>query len=150
SPPTRWRSHPRDHGPAGPPSPGSACRSSCLASRHPSHDRKGVRNPGRFRMHTPTRHSGRESATRGPPGRDTLGRGRGGTVGGVEAAEAESVVVDPRSDARWRELALGQHGSVFTSPAWIDAVCGTYGFTPAASVRLDWDGTPRAGLAWVP
>lgn len=66
------------------------------------------------------------------------------------APEPESVSVDPRSDARWRDLALGERGSVFTSPAWIDAVCGTYGFIPAASVRLDWDGAPRAGLAWVP
>ncbi len=39
---------------------------------------------------------------------------------------------------------------MFTSPPWIDAVCATYGFTPAAHIRLDWDGTPRAGLAWVP
>jgi CelD/BcsL family acetyltransferase involved in cellulose biosynthesis len=68
----------------------------------------------------------------------------------VNAPQPESVVVDPRSDPRWRELALGRLGSLFTSPAWIDAVCGTYGFTPAASVRLDWDGSPRAGLAWVP
>ena len=45
---------------------------------------------------------------------------------------------------------MGRHGSVFTSPPWIDAVCATYGFTPAANIRLDWDGVPRAGLAWVP
>jgi CelD/BcsL family acetyltransferase involved in cellulose biosynthesis len=74
----------------------------------------------------------------------------GGTVGGVNGAQADSVNVDPRHDPRWRELALGTHGSVFTSPPWIEAVCGTYGFTPAASIRLDWDGQPRAGLAWVP
>jgi hypothetical protein len=30
------------------PSPGPAWHSSCLASRHPSQDRKGVRNPGLF------------------------------------------------------------------------------------------------------
>ncbi len=64
--------------------------------------------------------------------------------------EPETVFIDPRSDPHWRQLALGPHGSVFTSPPWIDAVCGTYGFTPAASIRLDWDGAPRAGLAWVP
>lgn len=74
----------------------------------------------------------------------------GGTVGGVNGAQADSVSVDPRHDPRWRELALGTHGSVFTSPPWIEAVCGTYGFTPAASIRLDWDGQPLAGLAWVP
>jgi CelD/BcsL family acetyltransferase involved in cellulose biosynthesis len=45
---------------------------------------------------------------------------------------------------------MGPHGSVFTSPPWISAVCATYGFTPASTLRLDWDGQPRAGLAWVP
>jgi len=45
---------------------------------------------------------------------------------------------------------MGVQGSLFTSPPWIDAVCGTYGFTPAANILLDWDGAPRAGLAWVP
>lgn len=64
--------------------------------------------------------------------------------------QPETVLVDPRSDPRWRELAKGARGSLFTSPPWIDAVCGTYGFTPAATIRLDWDGAPRAGLAWVP
>ncbi|MCA1836704.1 MAG: GNAT family N-acetyltransferase [Actinobacteria bacterium] len=68
----------------------------------------------------------------------------------MNVPEPESVVVDPRSDRRWRELALGRLGSLFTSPPWIDAVCGTYGFIPAASIRLGWDGAPRAGLAWVP
>jgi CelD/BcsL family acetyltransferase involved in cellulose biosynthesis len=62
----------------------------------------------------------------------------------------EIVLTDPRSDPRWRELARSAHGSVFTSPPWIDAVCATYGFTPSATIRLDWHGTPRAGLAWVP
>ena len=64
--------------------------------------------------------------------------------------QPETVVADPRRDPRWRRLALGRHGSVFTSPPWIDAVCATYGFIPAAHIRLDWDGAPRAGLAWVP
>ena len=63
---------------------------------------------------------------------------------------SEVVFTDPRSDPRWRRLALGPHGSVFTSPPWIDAVCATYGFTPASSILLGWDGQPRAGLAWVP
>jgi CelD/BcsL family acetyltransferase involved in cellulose biosynthesis len=62
----------------------------------------------------------------------------------------ETVLADPRSDPRWRRLAVGPQGSVFTSPPWINAVCGTYGFTPAGIIRLDWDGRPRAGLAWVP
>ena len=88
------------------------------------------------------------SATRSTGRRDT--RKGEGSVGAVSVPEPDSVVVDPRSDPRWRQLALGTHGSVFTSPLWIDAVCGTYGFTPTATVRLDWDGTPRAGLAWVP
>lgn len=66
------------------------------------------------------------------------------------ATQPETVITDPRSDPRWRQLALGPHGSVFTSPPWIDAVCATYGFTPACTIRLDWDGQPRAGLGWVP
>ncbi len=68
----------------------------------------------------------------------------------MNAPQPETVLVDPRSDPRWRQLALGPQGSVFTSPPWLRAVCATYGFTPAATVRLDWDGSPRAGLAWVP
>jgi CelD/BcsL family acetyltransferase involved in cellulose biosynthesis len=66
------------------------------------------------------------------------------------ADEPETVLADPRRDPRWRRLALGTHGSVFTSPPWIDAVCATYGFTPASSILLGWNGEPRAGLAWVP
>jgi CelD/BcsL family acetyltransferase involved in cellulose biosynthesis len=64
--------------------------------------------------------------------------------------QPETVLADPRNDPRWRLLARGPHGSVFTSPPWIDAVCATYGFTPASNILLDWDGQPRAGLAWVP
>ncbi|MBW0010129.1 MAG: GNAT family N-acetyltransferase, partial [Pseudonocardiales bacterium] len=64
--------------------------------------------------------------------------------------QPETVRTDPRSDPRWQLLALGPRGSVFTSPPWIDAVCATYGFTPAGAIRLGWDGQPRAGLAWVP
>ncbi|MGH3871980.1 MAG: GNAT family N-acetyltransferase [Pseudonocardiaceae bacterium] len=63
---------------------------------------------------------------------------------------SEVVLADPRCDPRWRRLALGPHGSVFTSPPWIDAVCASYGFTPAAGILLGADGAPRAGLAWVP
>ena len=68
----------------------------------------------------------------------------------MNAPQPETELIDPRSDPRWRQLALGPQGSVFTSPPWIDAVCGTYGFTPSASIRLGWDGAPHAGLAWVP
>ena len=52
------------------------------------------------------------------------------------------VAVDPRDDPRWVP------GSLFTSPRWIRAVCGTYGFTPTARVVLDPDGHTRAGVAW--
>lgn len=68
----------------------------------------------------------------------------------VPATQPETMLIDPRSDPRWRRLALDPHGSVFTSPPWIGAVCATYGFTPASIIRLDWDGQPLAGLAWVP
>jgi CelD/BcsL family acetyltransferase involved in cellulose biosynthesis len=74
----------------------------------------------------------------------------GGTVAGVNALQPETMRTDPRNDPRWRQLALGPQGSLFTSPPWIGAVCATYGFTPAAAIRLDWEGQPRAGLAWVP
>lgn len=57
--------------------------------------------------------------------------------------------VDPRSDPRWRELASGAGGSLFTSPPWIEAVCDTYGFTPTARVALDPAGRAVAGVAWV-
>jgi CelD/BcsL family acetyltransferase involved in cellulose biosynthesis len=66
------------------------------------------------------------------------------------ATQEDTVLADPRSDPRWHQLALGSHGSVFTSPPWIGAICATYGFTPAAALRLGWDGQPRAGVAWVP
>ncbi len=64
--------------------------------------------------------------------------------------QPETVRTDPRTDPRWRRLATGAHGSVFTSPPWIDAVCATYDFTPVGTILLDWEGQPRAGLAWVP
>lgn len=62
----------------------------------------------------------------------------------------EVVTVDPRSDPLWRTLAVGLHGSVFTSPRWIEAVCKTYGFTPSARVVVGDSGEPVGGFAWVP
>lgn len=59
------------------------------------------------------------------------------------------VAADPRGDRRWRRLAEGELGSVFTSPPWIDAVCATYGFTPECRILLSGRGDPIAGLAWV-
>lgn len=58
-------------------------------------------------------------------------------------------LADPRTDPRWRQLVDGAHGSLFTSPPWIDAVCGTYGFDPVCRILLDQQG-PIGGLAWVP
>ena len=66
------------------------------------------------------------------------------------ARNVQTVRIDPRTDPRWRRLALGRHGSVFTSPPWIGAVCATYGFTPVGTLVLGWEGQPRSGLAWVP
>jgi CelD/BcsL family acetyltransferase involved in cellulose biosynthesis len=99
--------------------------------------KKGTRAP----------YGGHQKATRGATGLDTRKERYGP---GVNAPQAETVLIDPRSDPRWRQLAIGSLGSVFTSPPWISAVCATYGFTPAAIIRLDWEGQPRAGLAWVP
>ncbi|MGY1812818.1 lipid II:glycine glycyltransferase FemX [Blastococcus sp. SYSU D00820] len=57
--------------------------------------------------------------------------------------------VDPRTDERWRRLAEGPGGSLFTSPPWLTAVTGTYGFEPEARLAVDPAGTPIGGLAWV-
>jgi CelD/BcsL family acetyltransferase involved in cellulose biosynthesis len=61
----------------------------------------------------------------------------------------EVLAVDPAVDPRWERLATGGAASLFTSPPWIAAVCGTYGFTPEARVAVDPSGTPVGGLAWV-
>lgn len=58
-------------------------------------------------------------------------------------------LADPRTDPRWQQLATGPHGSLFTSPPWIDAVCGTYGFDAVCRIVMDGE-APIAGLAWVP
>lgn len=57
--------------------------------------------------------------------------------------------VDPRDDARWRQLSSGPLGSLFTSPPWIAAVCDTYGFEPVGRIALDSEERPTGGLAWV-
>ncbi|MHC1559590.1 GNAT family N-acetyltransferase [Actinomycetospora sp. C-140] len=67
------------------------------------------------------------------------------TATGVRAP----VVLDPGTDPRWDDLVGGGRGSLFTSPPWIRAVAGTYGFTPRARVLVASDGTPRAGIAHV-
>lgn len=54
--------------------------------------------------------------------------------------------VDPRTDHRWHDLSL--FGSLFTSPPWISAVSGCYGFEPTARIAFDGDDRPVAGLAW--
>lgn len=61
---------------------------------------------------------------------------------------ARTVRVDPRTDPLWAALA-GAHGSLFTSPPWIGAVCDTYGFRPSARVAVDGAGRPVGGVAWV-
>jgi CelD/BcsL family acetyltransferase involved in cellulose biosynthesis len=59
------------------------------------------------------------------------------------------VAVDPRSDPRWRELAATPGASLFTSPPWLSAVCGTYDLVPEGRVLVGADGRPLDGLAWV-
>ena len=78
------------------------------------------------------------------PARGTAQAGPGARVGVTNVTE-----VDPRIDARWRRLAEGPGGSLFTSPPWIRAVTDTYGFTPAARVLVDSSGRPRAGMTWI-
>ncbi|MCW0215178.1 MAG: GNAT family N-acetyltransferase [Pseudonocardia sp.] len=70
------------------------------------------------------------------------------TVPGPPATRAAEV--DPRTDPAWELLARTGRGSLFTSPRWIRAVCGTYGFTPHAVVVRDAADEPAGGLAWVP
>jgi CelD/BcsL family acetyltransferase involved in cellulose biosynthesis len=66
------------------------------------------------------------------------------------ATSAErAVAVDPRTDPRWRDLAAARGASLFTSPPWIAAVSGTYGFEPEGRVAVDGRGRPVDGLAWV-
>ena len=62
----------------------------------------------------------------------------------------EVVDVDPRTDPAWEQLVRTGPGSLFTSPPWLRAVCGAYGFTPHAVVVRDGGGAPVGGLAWVP
>ena len=59
------------------------------------------------------------------------------------------VAADPVADPRWRALAAGPGSSLFTSPPWLAAVCGTYGFTAQSRIALDAAGAPVGGLAWV-
>lgn len=61
----------------------------------------------------------------------------------------DSVTADPRTDPRWRRLALGPRGSLFISPPWIEAVCATYGFEPVCRMTVGAQAAP-SGLAWVP
>jgi CelD/BcsL family acetyltransferase involved in cellulose biosynthesis len=56
---------------------------------------------------------------------------------------------DPRTDPRWRQLASGPAGGLFTSPPWIQAVCDSYDFDPEARIAAAPDGTPLGGFAWV-
>lgn len=60
------------------------------------------------------------------------------------------IAVDPRTDPRWRTLAVSAQGTLFTSPPWIRAVCATYGYTAQARIATDAVGLPTDGFAWVP
>jgi CelD/BcsL family acetyltransferase involved in cellulose biosynthesis len=60
------------------------------------------------------------------------------------------VSADPVTDARWHELATRPAAGLFTSPPWIAAVCGAYGFTAESRIAVDAAGRPLGGLAWVP
>ena len=50
-----------------------------------------------------------------------------------------------------RAWLLSPRSSVpLTSPPWIAAVCGAYGFTAESRIAVDAAGRPVGGLAWVP
>jgi CelD/BcsL family acetyltransferase involved in cellulose biosynthesis len=59
------------------------------------------------------------------------------------------VSADPAADTRWRSLAEGPQGTLFTSPPWITAVCRSYDFTAEARIAVDAAGEPVGGVAWV-
>lgn len=54
--------------------------------------------------------------------------------------------VDPRTDRGWELLARQPGASLFTSPPWLRAVCGSYDFEVRAAVAVQ-DDVPVAGLA---
>jgi CelD/BcsL family acetyltransferase involved in cellulose biosynthesis len=60
------------------------------------------------------------------------------------------VSADPVTDPLWARLATAPGAGLFTSPPWIAAVCGTYGFTAESRIAIDAAGTPVGGFAWVP
>jgi CelD/BcsL family acetyltransferase involved in cellulose biosynthesis len=61
--------------------------------------------------------------------------------------------VDPRTDARWRDLVDRAGGSLFHSPAWSRVLADTYGFAPHATLLCDGragdGGAPAlSGMPW--
>lgn len=58
----------------------------------------------------------------------------------------QSALVDPRSDPLWRRLVEGPESDVFHSPAWLRVLADTYDLEMQASVVLDGEGEPVAGL----
>ncbi len=67
----------------------------------------------------------------------------------MSASVAQVVTADPATDPLWRTLANRPGASLFTSPPWIAAVCGTYGFTAESRIAVDTAGVPVGGLSWV-
>ncbi len=65
------------------------------------------------------------------------------------ASVAHVVTADPATDPLWLTLANRPGAGLFTSPPWIAAVCGTYGFTAESRIAVDAAGVPVGGLPWV-
>jgi CelD/BcsL family acetyltransferase involved in cellulose biosynthesis len=59
------------------------------------------------------------------------------------------VAADPVTDPLWHDLATTPGAGLFTSPPWLAAVCGSYGFTAESRIAVDRAGRPVGGLAWV-
>ena len=57
------------------------------------------------------------------------------------------VAADPVTDPLWRTLATSPGVGLFTSPPWLAAVCGTYGFAAEARIALDPAGAPTGGFS---
>jgi CelD/BcsL family acetyltransferase involved in cellulose biosynthesis len=65
-----------------------------------------------------------------------------------EGVSMTIVQVNPIQDPRWQHLVERRESSLFHAPAWIDSVAATYGFQPCASLLLDAQGQPTAGIAY--
>ena len=58
----------------------------------------------------------------------------------------KTVVVDPRTDARWQRLAYRHDSSVFHSPEWLQVLADSYELEILANILIDEMGEAKAGI----